>query len=590
MRKRSSWFVQSFALCPLLFALSCTGAPARSAPSIVTDTTTPPVIAVTDSMLRAGHSTDPSQWLTYGGDVSQRRFSPLKEITTENVGRLRPKWIWQTGVAESFQSTPLVVGGAMYITTPMVEQTQRVVKLNAATGKLLWEAPVRIGTALFCCGPNNRGVAAWGDKVFLATLDARLIALRMSDGSVAWEASIGDPAHGYGNTSAPSAFGGKVFIGTSGGEWATRGFLKAFDAENGAPLWTWHTIPSPEQGGWWGEWIEKAPGTELSLNRNIAKERADSAKYADSWQRGGGPIWMPATIDPERGLLFVSVGNVNPDYNGVTRPGDNRWGSSICALRIADGSQAWCYQWMPHDLWDFDGASPTFLFDLERQGGPVPALGVFTKVGFLYVLDREKGTLLTRSDAYVPQKNLFKVPTAHDSIVVAPGSAGGTNWSPGAYSPLTRLAYTAAIDWPMITMADAGEVCPAGHICIGGNLAIAPGEGSSIGSGIIAAVDPGTGKVVWQQKTTLPLIGGVLTTAGGLLFSGQSDGSFDAWDAKTGNHLWQFRTGAGCNAAPMTWQIEGKQQIGVACGGNFVIARSGMPSPPGGTLLVFELP
>ncbi|HKP30763.1 MAG TPA: PQQ-binding-like beta-propeller repeat protein [Gemmatimonadales bacterium] len=574
----------------LLFLSSCASRPDRVAPAIVLDTTPPADIAVTDSMLRAGHSGDPTEWPTYGGDITQRRFSPLKEITADNVARLKPKWIWQSGYAESFQSTPLVVGGAMYVSTPMVEQTQRVVKLNAATGRVIWDTRIRIGTALFCCGPNNRGVAAWGDKVFLATLDARLIALRTSNGEIAWEAALGDPSQGYGNTSAPSAFGGKVFIGTSGGEWSIRGFFKAFDAETGQPLWTWNTIPSPEEGGWWGEWIEKAPGTDLSLNRDIAKEKADSARYADSWQRGGGPIWMPSTIDAERGLLYVSVGNVNPDYNGVTRPGDNRWGSSICALRIADGTRAWCWQWIPHDVWDFDGASPPFLFDLEREGKKVPALGVFTKVGFLYVLDREKGTLLTRSDAYVPQSNLFKVPTAHDSILVAPGSAGGTNWSPGAYSPLTRFTYTAAIDWPMITLADAGETCPAGHICIGGDLAIAPGQSSAAGAGILAAVDPNTGKVAWQQKTTLPLIGGVLATAGGLVFSGQSDGSFDAWDATTGNHLWQYRTGAGCNAAPMTWQIEGKQQIGIACGGSFILARSGMPSPPGGTLFVFELP
>jgi hypothetical protein len=292
-----------------------------------------------------------------------------------------------------------------------------------------------------------------------------------------------------------------VFISTSGGEWATR-LHEGVRAETGAPLWTWYTIPSPEEGGWWGDWTEKAPGTELSLNRDIAREKADSAKYADSWQRGGGPIWMPATIDPALGLLYVSVGNVNPDYNGVTRPGDNRWSSSICALRIADGSRAWCWQWMPHDVWDYDGASPTFLFDLERQGTRIPALGVFTKLGFLYVLDRTKGELLTRSDAYVPHKNLFKVPTAHDSLVVAPGSAGGTNWSPGAYSPLTRLAYTAAIDWPMITMADAGETCPAGHLCVGGALAIAPGEGSARGTDFVHRSN--TGKVAGSSTRRFP--------------------------------------------------------------------------------------
>ncbi|HEX9892274.1 MAG TPA: PQQ-binding-like beta-propeller repeat protein, partial [Gemmatimonadales bacterium] len=392
----------------LLLLAGCTRAAERSRLSFVSiDTTPPPPVSVTDSLLRTGHSHDPTQWPVYGGDYGQGRFSPLDQIHSGNVQGLRPAWIWQLGEAESFQTTPLVIGRAMYVTTPMVEQIQRVVKLDAATGQVLWDHPIRIGTALFCCGPNNRGAAAWGDKIYLATLDARLIALRADSGTQVWEASVGDPLHGYGNTSAPVAFNGKVFIGTSGGEWATRGFLKAYDAESGQPAWTWYTIPSPDQGGWWGEWTEKAPGTELSLNRDLPAERRDSAKYADSWQRGGGPIWMPASVDPGSGLLFVSVGNANPDYNGVTRPGDNRWTSSICAIRAADGTLEWCWQWMPHDVWDYDGASPPFLFDLVREGETVPAVGVFTKVGFLYVLDRRTGSLITRSDAYVPQENLF---------------------------------------------------------------------------------------------------------------------------------------------------------------------------------------
>jgi len=567
--------------------------PKRGAPANASNSTVglaPPEFPhASDSILLRGHSGDPSHWPMYGGDYSQRRYSPLDQINTGNVARLRPAWIYQSGYAESFQTTPVVVGREMYLTIPMVEQTQRVVKLDAATGRKLWETPIRQGTTLFCCGPNNRGVAVSGERVFLATLDARLLALDARTGAVRWETRIAEPNMGYGNTSAPVAWDGKVFIGTSGGEWATRGFLKAFDQATGSLRWTWYTIPAPEDGGWWGDWVERAPGTNLSLNRNIQREKADSAKYADAWKRGGGPIWMPASLDPALGLLFVAVGNANPDYNGVSRPGDNRWTGSVCAIHAADGKQAWCFQFVPHDVWDYDGTSPPFLFELSKDGARLPAVGLFTKVGWLYVLDRRNGRLITRSDNYVPQQNLFRVP-GRDTVVIAPGSAGGTNWSPGAYHPGTMLAYSANIDWPMGTLGVNQLPCqPGPKECIGSDVAMGPGQGPSP-KGNLAAVDPATGKVAWHASTRLPLIGGVLVTAGDLLFAGQSDGSFDAWDARTGEHLWRFGTGAGCNAAPMTYRLGSQQYVAIACGGSFILRRSGIESPAGDAVIAFALP
>ncbi len=556
--------------------------------AVVEDTLAPPTEVATDSVLLTGHSGDVRNWPMYGGDYSQMRYSPLDEINVETVRRLRPSWIFQTGVAESFQSTPVVVGRDMYITTPMAEQMQSVIKLDAQTGRKRWARSFRQGTTIFCCGPNNRGVAVSGRRVFLATLDARLIALDADSGKVLWESSVGDPTKGYGNTSAPIAFHGKVYIGTSGGEWATRGFLKAFDEATGKLVWTWYTIPSPEDGGWWGPWTEKAPGSDSSLHRNIPQERTDSARFGDAWKRGGGPIWMPASVDPALGLLYVAIGNPNPDYSGVARPGDNRWTASICAIKAEEGTKAWCFQFMPHDVWDYDGTSPPFLFELEKDGRKIPAAGVFTKVGWLYVLDRRDGTLITRSDNYVRHLNLFHVP-GKDTVLIAPGSAGGTNWSPGAFNPRVRLAFSANLDWPMATVSHDGKPCLEGAECIGSDIAIQPGA-LAPNWGNVSAVDPATGKIAWQQRTRVPLIGGVLTTAGNLVFAGQSDGSFDAWQAETGQHVWQFRTGAGCNAAPMTYRAGGKQFVVIACGGSFILRRSQIDSPSGDALIAFALP
>ncbi len=545
---------------------------------------------VTDAVLAAGHRGDPATWPFYGGDYGQIRFSDLDQINQSNVKDLKPAWIFHTGLhgpTSSYQTTPVVFAGAMYITTPRVGSDQWVFKLDARSGKELWRAPLTQGAAMFCCGANNRGATLYKDKVYVATLDASLYCLEQSDGKIAWKASTGDGGNGYSQTSAPLAFDNLIILGVAGGEYGIRGYLKAFDADTGALLWTWHTIPSPEDGGWLGTWQETLPGVGLSLDRDIAAEKASVDKYPDAWKQGGVPIWTTPSLDPERRLVYVTTGNPGPDYDGTVRPGDNLWGDSICAIRVDDGSLAWGFQYVPHDLWDYDGGTPPLLFDVEWKGAKVPAVGLFTKIGYFYLLNRETGELLKVSDPYVPQQNFLRPPT-REGLIIAPGSHGGTNWSPASFNPKTGLVYSASMHWPMKMTTFAGQERRPRGSYQSGNATFTT-EGVEVW-GILNAINPVTGKVVWETKTKQPLFGGVITTAGGLIFAGQSGNSFDAWDADTGEHLWGYQTEAGANAAPITYALDGKQYVAVAAGGIRYLRRDRDHPPQADAIIAFALP
>lgn len=546
--------------------------------------------SVSQEALLKGHSGDTSAWPMYGGDYAQSRFSELAQIDTKNVDRLEPSWVFHTGVfnvSSGYQTTPVVHDGQMYVTTPRVGREQWVIKLNARDGTELWRSGLRQGPTLFCCGANNRGATLYKNKVYVATLDASLYALDAATGKVLWRQATAEGKDGYSQTCAPVAYDGKIFIGVAGGEYGIRGFLKAFDAETGDPIWTWYTIPSPEEGGWYGDWVEEAPGLGVSLNRDIAQEKRDMDAYPDVWKHGGNPIWTTPSLDPELGLIYVTTGNPGPDYDGTIRPGDNRWGDSLCAIRVADGSLAWGFQYVPHDIWDYDGGSPPVLFEMKWEGKDRKVVGLFTKLGIFYLLDRESGELLRTSEPYVPQQNMF-APLTTEGVLIAPGSAGGTNWSPGAYSPQTGLVYSANVHWPMIMKTSPGLEYTPGRMFQGGNASFASVDGIERW-GNVCAIDPASGKIAWKTRTDLPLFSGVLVTGGGLVFAGQSDASFDAWDARSGEHLWGYETAAGCNAAPITYELDGKQFVAVAAGGSRYVRRDRDNPPKADAIIAFAL-
>lgn len=539
-------------------------APAAPAPP-------PQFTAVSDQMLlNAG--ADSANWLMYGGSYSNQRYSPLRQISTENVDELQLAWTYQTGSQLSFETTPVVVNGIMYMTTP----NSHVIALNAATGEEMWTYEPRLGTTIICCGPNNRGVAVFEDKVFVGTLDDRLIALNNADGSVAWEVQIDDPTAGYSQTMAPLVADGKVIVGTSGAEYGIRGYMKAFAPADGKLLWTWYAIPAPGEApnGWWGEWKETEPfGT--SLNRDIAKEKADSARYADAWRRGGGSMWMTPAYDPQTRTLYAAIGNPSPDLDGEIRPGDNLYTESLVAVDITNGTLKWFFQTVPHDVWDLDAASPPVLF--ERNGRKL--VGHAGKTGWFYVVDATSGQPLLRSENFVPHENMFAQPTKA-GVRMLPGANGGSEWSPVAYNPANGRVYVLGLHQPM-NYSTTSVPYRKGQLWLGSAFRAIPGEEQW---GTFSAINVDDGSIAWQRQVPDPMIGGALATAGGLVFVGQANGSFDAFDADDGRVLWRHRAGAGVNAAPMTYAVNGVQYVAVAAGGNFQISSKG-----GNDLLVFAL-
>jgi len=506
-------------------------------------------VDISDAMMNGAAGND-ADWLLQGRTYDNQRYSTLTQIDAGNVTSLSPVALVQTGMTASFETTPVVVKGVMYLTTPVVENKMKIMAVNAATGTRIWETTYNTGNFQICCGPVNRGPAVAYGMVYTLTLDNKLLALDATNGKVVWQKPVADASLGYSETMAPIAYDGMVIIGSAGGEWAIRGFVAAYDAKTGAQRWRWYSTDPKSFSG-------------------------------TSWKRGGGMVWTTPALDTATGQLIFSTGNPNPDLDGGPRKGDNLYTDSIVSLDVHTGKLKWYYQEVKHDVWDYDAVSPVVLFDVDEDGKTVHAAGEAGKVGWFFIVDRENGKLIRKSDPYVKMTpNMFSAPTK-TGVVMLPGANGGAEWSPPAYSPKTHYAYVLAMDQLMNFATEPAEAGP-GHIRLGS--AFSNVKAGGLQDGRFVAIDTQTGKIAWTAMTPQPLIGGALVTAGNLAFMGEGDGDFDAFDATTGKKLWSYNLGAGVNAPPITYTVDGQQYIAVAAGGNFQLGY-----PLGDTVAIFRL-
>ena len=528
--------------------------------------------SVSQDMLNKA-ATDANNWLHVNGNYTNDRYAPATQINTSNVNKLKPAFVFQTEVLESMETAPLVVNGVMYLTTSY----DHVYAVDAVTGKELWHYAYKMGPiTTYCCGPNNRGVAMYGDTLYMGTLDSKLVAIDAKTGKEKWATQIADPELGYSETMAPTVVDGKVLIGTNGGEYGIRGFVRAYDAKTGKLVWNFNTIPENSVGVW-----ATHDATGRDLHRDINAEKAALKKLGDPYKTLGGGVWMTPAVDLASRTVFFVVGNPSPDLDGSIRPGDNLYTDSMVAVDLDTGKIKWHYQYLAHDVWDLDAVSPPILVDAkDKNGNVVPAVIHGGKTGHVYVNDRKTGELLRFSEAMVPQENMFALPTKEGTRML-PGANGGVEWSPMAYSPRTHFSYAMNLHQPMTYSVESSPY-PEGKLWLGGAFRAIPSEEQW---GNITAVDVDNGKIAWQVKTEQPMIGGVLATASDLVFTGEGNGLFKAYNAKTGELLWQFNCGAGVNAPPVSYTVGGKQYIAVAAGGN-----TQLNFKRGNSVFVFALP
>ena len=485
---------------------------------------------------------EPQNWLTYSGDYSGRRFSTLDQINASNARTLTAKWVYQTAATGKVETTPLVVDGILYATA----QDDRAFALDARTGRPIWMYQRQLpGDIRPCCGRVNRGLAILGDKVFMGTLDAHVIALDTKTGNVVWDIATADYRTGYSFTVAPLAVKGLIVIGVSGGEYGIRGFIDAYDAASGERKWRFYTVPGP------GE-----PGHETW--------------EGDSWKVGGAPAWNTGTYDSATNQIFWPTGNPSPSNRGEGRAGDNLYSNSLLALNADTGKMNWYFQFTKHDEHDWDATQVPIMID----SGVKHLIAQANRNGFFYVLDRTTGKLIS-ANAYgkitwsetkdaegrpVARKDASPTLEGH---TVCPGALGTTNFLAPTYDPRTELFYVTARDQCDI-FSTAPQPYEAGHAYYGS--AYFPSEDARPYAGFIKAIDPATGQVKWAFQHVSPTWSGVLSTAGGLLFTGDAEGNFIALDATSGKPLWHFQMGGAVYAAPMAFAVEGKEYVAIAAG------------------------
>ncbi len=526
---------------------------------------------VTQDLLNKAAS-DGANFLQTNGNYAQTRFHPARQINTGNVRGLHTAWIFQTDILDTLETSPIVVNGVMYVTTAF----DHVYALNAKTGEQIWEYKHKMGPiTTYCCGPNNRGVAVYGDKVYLATLDANLVALDAKTGAMKWSKLVADPEKGYSETMAPTAVKGMILLGTNGGEYGIRGFVKAFDAETGDLKWTFDTIPEDSKGVW-----ATKDATGRDMHRDIAAEKGAYAKNGDPYKTLGGGVWQNPAVDLANNRIYFVVGNPSPDLDGAIRPGDNLYTDSMVSLDLNTGKYVCHFQYIAHDVWDLDAVSPTVLTKAAGKDGKMTDVVLHAgKTGHIYVHDAKDCSLIRFSEAMIPQENMWTLPTK-DGARMLPGANGGVEWSPIATNPSMGLAFALNLHQPMTYHVDSSPY-PDGKLWLGGAFKVIPTEEQW---GQFVAVDYNTGKIRWKVKTPEPMIGGALATAGGLVFAGEANGQFKAYDARDGAILWSFSAGAGVNAPPSTYMVDGKQFVVVGAGGNTQI-----DAKRGNSIIAFSL-
>src|ERR1700678_2773545 len=429
-------------------------------------TATAAITPVSQQQLNNAHK-DGTNFLHTNANYEQTRFYPNAQINRGNVSHLHPAWIFSTEVKESLETSPIIVNGVMYVTTSY----SHVYALDAKTGQEIWHFKPKLGpVTTFCCGPNNRGVAVYDDKVYVGTLDAKLVALDAKTGSVVWEQQVGDPEKGYSETMAPPAGDGKILIGTNGGEYGIRGFVKAYDAKDGKLLWSFDTIPESSVGVW-----ATKDATGRDEHRDIEAEKAALAKRGAPYKTLGGGVWQNPSINLAAKRIYFVVGNPSPDLDGAVRPGDNLYTDSLVSLDLDTGKYVCHFQFVPHDVWDLDAVSPSVLVDVkDKDGNTVPGVLHAGKTGHVYVNNRKDCSLIRYSEAMVPQENMWVLPTK-DGARMLPGANGGVEWSPMAVNPKLGLAYAINLHQPM-TYHVANSAYPNGKLWLGGAFKVIPSE------------------------------------------------------------------------------------------------------------------
>jgi alcohol dehydrogenase (cytochrome c) len=496
-----------------------------------------------DRILKAAG--EPANWLTYSGNYSGYRYSPLDQINERSIPHLRPIWTYQVNSLQRVEATPLVVDGVMYLSEP----PSHVTALDTRTGRPLWKyRRVIPDDVRVCCGQVNRGVAVLGDSVFIGTVDSHIVALDAKTGAVRWDVSAADYQAGYSITVAPLAIKDKVVIGMAGGEYGVRGFLDAYDAKTGKRAWRFWTVPGPGQ-----------PGHDTWAG--------------DTWKTGAATTWTTGTYDPDLNLIYWGTGNPGPDWNGDHRGGSNLYSDCILALDADTGALKWHFQFTPHDVHDWDSTQVPVLIEQEVRGAKRKLVVFPNRNGFYYVLDRTTGEFIA-GHPYVKEtwaKGLddsgrpMVLPGTDPSLTgtpVWPSVSGGNNWHSPSYSPQTGLLYVAAREAGSVYFTGDADY-KEGEQFNGGGFRTVPGEEEY---GAVRALKPTTGELAWEFRLYSPPWAGLLSTAGNLIFGGTNEGQVFALSASTGKPLWRYQAGGTARSNPMTYLSDGKQYVAMAMG------------------------